>query len=464
LVEPEFEYAETTPELLYLLSGDPAELRDAVAVLPAPDVAEGLDQLPPEAAARVLANIPIDLAVQVMDEPHLENRLEIFRALPNDVRPTLLDAMSADQQADLLRLMDDAERNRLLPRLDPESRRSLELLLGHAPETAGGIMTTEFVSVPETWTVEDTLRHIGVVGRAKETVYAIYVVDSQSRLVHVVSLRELLSSERGKKIVDIGSERPPLAVPVDLDREEVARLIGKYNLLAVPVCDDSRRILGIVTVDDVIDALVEEQTEDIQKFGGMEALGAPYLEVTLPEMIKKRAGWLAILFVGEMLTATAMGHFQDEIGKAVVLSLFIPLIISSGGNSGSQATTLVIRALAVGDIALKDWYRVLRRELVTGLSLGAILGAIGLMRITIWQSIGGMYGGHWVLLAMTVSCSLVAVVLWGSVAGSMLPFILRALGLDPASASAPFVATLVDVSGLIIYFTVASLFLSGTLL
>lgn len=463
-MEDDLERAVTTPELLYLLAGDPAELRDAVAVLPAPDVAEGLDQLPPEAAARVLANIPIDLAVQVMDEPHLESRLEIFRALPADVRPTLLDAMSADQQADLLRMMEEPERNRLLPRLEPESRRSLEMILGHAPETAGGIMTTEFVSVPESWTVEDTLRHIGAVGRAKETVYAIYLVDDHGRLVHVVSLRELLSADRKQNVREVGCERPPLSVDVELDREEVARLIGKYNLLAVPVCDAERRILGIVTVDDVIDALVEEQTEDIQKFGGMEALGAPYLEVTLLDMIKKRAGWLAILFVGEMLTATAMGYFEDEIAKAVVLALFVPLIISSGGNSGSQATTLVIRALAVGELTLKDWFRVLRREILTGLSLGAILGAIGLLRITVWQSVAGTYGAHWVLLALTVAGSLIGVVLWGSLAGSMLPFLLRRLGFDPASASAPFVATLVDVTGLIIYFTVASLLLEGTLL
>lgn len=463
-MEEDLERAVTTPELLYLLAGDPAELRDAVAVLPPPDVAEGLDQLPPEAAARVLANIPIDLAVQVMDEPHLESRLEIFRALPPDVRPTLLDAMSADQQADLLRMMDEPERSRLLPRLEPETRRSLEIILGHAPETAGGIMTTEFVAVSETWTVEDTLRHIGAVGRAKETVYAIYVVDDQGRLVHVVSLRELLSADRKQNVREVGGERPPLSVGLDLDREEVARLIGKYNLLAVPVCDAQRRILGIVTVDDVIDALVEEQTEDIQKFGGMEALGAPYLEVTLLDMIKKRGVWLAALFVGEMLTATAMGHFQDEIAQAVVLALFVPLIISSGGNSGSQATTLVIRALGVGDLTLNDWLAVLRRELLTGLALGVLLGVIGLARIFLWQSVAGSYGAHWVLLGMTVAASLVGVVLWGSIAGSMLPFALRRLGFDPASASAPLVATLVDVTGLVIYFTVASLFLKGTLL
>jgi magnesium transporter len=455
---------DATPELLYLLAGDPAELQDAVAVLPAPDVAEGLNQLPADAAARVLAAIPMELAVQVLDEPDLENRLEIFRALPAESRPSLLDAMSSDQQADLLRDMDESERKRLLQPLDPETKRSLELILGHAPETAGGIMTTEFVAVPGTWTVEETLRHIGMVGKAKETVYAIYVLDPQERLVHVVSLRELIGSERSKSMLVVGTEHHPVTVPPELDREEVARLISKYNLLAVPVVSPAGRILGIVTVDDVIDALVEEQTEDIQKFGGMEALDAPYLEVPLKEMIRKRAGWLAVLFIGEMLTATAMGYFQTEIARAVVLALFVPLIISSGGNSGSQATTLVIRALAVGDLRLRDWYRVLRRELLTGLCLGAILGVIGLLRIFVWQGVSGSYGEHWALLALTVSFSLVGVVLWGALAGSMLPFALRRLGFDPASASAPFVATLVDVTGLVIYFTLASLFLRGTLL
>ena len=453
-----------TPELLYLLAGDPAELRYAAAGLPPQDLAESLDALPSEAAARVLAALPVDMAVQVLDDPGLETRLEIFRALPPDVGPSLLEAMSSDQQADLLRLMEDAERSRLLHRLEPATRISLELLLGHAPETAGGIMTTEFVAVPSTWTVEETLRYIGAVGKAKETVYAIYVTDEGGHLLHVVSLRELISAERARPVREVGEQRPPLSVPAGMDREEVARLIGKYNFLAVPVVDSEQRILGIVTVDDVIDALVAEQTEDTQKSGGMEALGAPYLDVPLLEMIKKRAGWLAILFVGEMLTATAMGHFQDEIAKAVVLALFVPLIISSGGNSGSQATTLVIRALAVGDVHLSDWFRVFKREVTTGLCLGAILGSIGLVRIFLWQSLGLGYGEHYMLLAFTVSLSLIGVVLWGSLAGSMLPFVLRRLGFDPASASAPFVATLVDVTGLVIYFTVASLILRGTLL
>jgi magnesium transporter len=458
----EVEEAPTTPELLYLLAGDPAELREAVGDIPSADVAEMLDTLPPEAAASVLATLPLDLAVNILDEPELESRLEIFRALPSASTGPLLDAMSADQQASLLRDMDLNERTRLLRTLDATSRKSIELILGHPPETAGGIMTTEFVAVPSQWTVEQTLRHISLVGRAKETVYAVYLLDEKERLAHVVSLRELMGAERSRKVGDVGDKRrPPLTVQAEMDREDVARLIGKYNLLAVPVVDEQKRIIGIVTVDDVIDALVEETTEDVQKLGGMEALGAPYLEVSLGMMIRKRAPWLAVLFLGELLTASAMGFYEDRIQQVIALVTFIPLIISSGGNSGSQATTLVIRALALGELRLRDWYRVIRKELITGLALGLILGAIGLMRIVVWEAAGiaGGYGEHWLALSITVSLSLVGVVLWGAVVGSMLPFILRRLGLDPATASAPFVATLVDVTGLVIYFTLATLLL-----
>jgi magnesium transporter len=454
----------TSPELLYLLAGDPAELQNMVAGRPAADVAELLGALPPEAAAGVVAALPLDLAIGILDEPQLENRLEIFLALPADVRDPVLDAMSADQQASLLREMDPAERTRFLRAVEPATRRSIELILGHSAETAGGIMTTEFLAVPASWSVDQTLRHISTVGMAKETVYAIYVLDEQDRLRHVVSLRELMGAERARSVLQVGTRRTPVSVEAGLDREEVARLISKYNLLAVPVVDGDRRILGIVTVDDVIDAIVEEQTEDVQKLGGMEALGAPYLEVSVLSMIRKRGGWLAVLFLGEMLTATAMGRFEDEIASAVVLALFVPLIISSGGNSGSQATTLVIRALSVGELRLRDWFRVARREVLTGLSLGAILGLIGMTRVVLGDALGFGYGDFPFELGLTVALALIGVVLWGSLAGSMLPFLLRRVGLDPATASAPLVATVVDVTGVILYFTVASTILRGTLL
>src|SRR5438876_11856794 len=378
----------------------------------------------------------------------------------------LIEAMSADQPADLFREVPSEDRPRLLKTVSAPTPASLQKLLSYPPETAGGIMTTEFVSVPSDWKVSQALVLIAEVGGRKETVYAIYIVDPTTQaLVHVVSLRELMTAQRADNVLDVGARRTALTLTADIDREEAARLISKYNLLAIPVIDDQRRMLGIVTVDDVIDALVEESTEDVQRFGGMEALDAPYMEIGFGEMIRKRAGWLCALFLSEMLTATAMQRFQGEIERAAVLAMFIPLVMSSGGNSGSQATSLVIRALALQDLKLRDWWRIALRELPTGLLLGAILGVIGFTRIVLWQNIGIFsYGPHYFLLAIAVGLALVGIVAFGSLAGSMLPFLLKRIGFDPASASAPFVATLVDVTGLVIYFSVAFLVLHGTLL
>jgi magnesium transporter len=456
------------PELLYLLHSDPGELAEALVGLRAADVADALRDLPPDAAAKVMAALPFDLAVQVFDEPELEyQRAEIVRLMDEKQAALLIDAMSSDQQADLFRELPEKDRPRFLKLLDEPTRTALALLLRYSPETAGGIMTTEFVALPITWTAQQALDHVREVGRTKETVYAIYCLEPVvNTLAHVVSLRDLmLATDRSQQVGMIGTRRKPLTVSTSTDREDVARLISKYNLLAVPVVDEGNHVLGIVTVDDVIDAIVHEQTEDVQKFGGMEALDEPYTEISFPRMIKKRAGWLCALFLGEMLTATAMGHFEGAIARAVVLSLFIPLIISSGGNSGSQATSLIIRALALRELQLGDWWRIALRELPAGLTLGTILGAIGVVRIVVWEKLGWYdYGPHWALIAATVGGALVGVVTFGSLAGSMLPFLLKRLGFDPASASAPFVATLVDVTGLIIYFSVALLILRGTLL
>ncbi len=455
----------TTPELLYLLSGDPADFAQVVAGMRPADVAEALGDLTPAAAAHVIAALPFDLAVQVLDDPDLEERVAIIQALDVQTAGPLIDAMSADQQADLFRELPEEERLRLLPQLNKHTRRGIELLLRYPPDTAGGIMTTEYLTVSPSWTVEDALHLIRRVGGGKETVYVIYVVDADGRVRHVVSLRQLILGEPSSLVTEVGKPRKLLSVGPYTDREEVARVISKYDLLAVPVVDKDERILGIVTVDDVIDALVAETTEDVQKFGGMEALDEPYMEISIPRMLRKRAGWLAALFIGEMLTATAMGYFEGEIARAVVLALFVPLIISSGGNSGSQATSLIIRAMALREVRLSDWWRVAVRELPSGLALGLFLGAIGAARILLWQGFGWYdYGPHYLLVTLTVSLSLVGVVTFGSLVGSMLPFLLRRLGFDPASASAPFVATLVDVTGLVIYFSVALLILHGTLL
>ncbi len=454
------------PELLYLLAGDEEDfIATCGGMLPA-DIAEGLNELPVEASAKVVAAMPFHLAVQVFDEPELERRDEIFERLPDEVAVPLIEAMSSDQQVGLFRHLKEADRARLLHVLDAPTRDSLKLLMSYPPTSAGGIMTTEFVGVPNTWTALQVRRHISEVGSAKETVYAIYVIDERShKLVKVISLREVIMAASEAPVSEIGETRRPVSTRPYVDREDVARLISKYNLLAIPVLDDGGHILGIVTVDDVIDALISEQTEDVQKFGGMEALDEPYMEIKFLSMVRKRAGWLCALFLGEMLTATAMGHFEHEIERAVVLAIFLPLIISSGGNSGSQATSLIIRAMALREVSLKDWWRVALREIPSGLTLGLILGAIGFVRIVLWQGLGLYdYGIHYHLVAITVSLALVGVVLFGSLTGSMLPFVLRRIGFDPASASAPFVATLVDVTGLIIFFSVALVVLRGTLL
>jgi magnesium transporter len=411
-----------TPELLYLLHGDPQDLATALADARAADVAEALRGLPPDAGAKVLAALPFDLAVAVLDEPELTyERVEIVRRMGEGEAAALIEAMSADQQADLFREMPERDRPRFLSSVEAGTRRAMELLLRFEPDTAGGIMTTEFVSMPTTWTVQQALDHVAAVGRAKETVYAIYCVapDTQA-LVHVISLRDLMvTRDRSLLVGEVGSRRAPLWVRPLTDREEVARLISKYNLLAVPVVDDAHRVIGIVTVDDVIDAIVREQTEDVQKFGGMEALDEPYTEISFGKMIRKRAGWLCALFVSEMLTATAMQHFEGEISRAVVLAMFIPLVMSSGGNSGSQATSLIIRALALREVTLKDWWRIAVRELPTGLTLGLILGVIGFIRIELWQALHLFdYGVHHTLVALTVGGALVGIVAFGSLAGS----------------------------------------------
>jgi magnesium transporter len=455
------------PELLYLLHGDAAELTEALSQMRAEDIAVALRELPADAAAKVMAALPFDLAVRVFDEPEISHsRCDLIRRMDESKVGPLVEAMSADQQADLFREIPNRERERLLATLGEPTQEALKKLLQFNPDTAAGIMTTEFLSVPSTNTVEETLALIARIAREKETVYAIYVLDpATNALVHVVSLRELMTAPRDATVSEVGASREPLTVAPATDREDVARLVSRYNLLAVPVVDAEKKVLGIVTVDDIIDTLVQEQTEDVQRFGGMEALDAPYMRIGLAGMIRKRAGWLCALFVSEMLTATAMQHFNNEIAKATVLAMFIPLVMSSGGNSGSQATSLIIRALALREVKLGDWWRIAMRELPTGLILGAILGVIGFARIILWQKIHFYdYGPHYQLVALTIGMALLGIVAFGSLAGSMLPFLLKRVGVDPASASAPFVATLVDVTGLVIYFSVAYAILKGTLL
>ncbi|EHM03537.1 magnesium transporter [Acetobacteraceae bacterium AT-5844] len=430
------------------------------------DLVEYLNGLEDEEAAALLAALPLEKAVEAFDSPELNRAPELLLALPANTSAGLLREMSADRAADVLRLLDRTDQARLLAPLEPEPAATLRRLLTYPEHSAGSLMTTEFVALPTTVTVGEALAHIRAVERSRETIYALYLLDPATKvLVRTISLRRLITGEPQQKVMDIAHAREPVTVSADTDRTDVARLFARHDLLAVPVVDARRQLLGIVTVDDVIDAIVDQGTEDTHRFGGMEALDKPYLRIGFLEMMRKRAGWLCILFIGEMMTASAMQHFEHELEKAIVLTLFIPLIMSSGGNSGSQATSLLIRALALGQVKLGDWWRVLVREVPTGLTLGAILGGLGMARIGLWQTLGIYdYGEHWFLVALTVGLGLLGIVLFGSLAGSMLPFALKRAGFDPASASAPFVATLVDVTGLIIYFSVALLVLSGTLL
>ncbi len=430
------------------------------------DIVAHLNEEDDETAAELVSQLPLERAIDVLDRPELTDGGEILLELPGKLSGRILAGMSADRAAATLRQLDGYDRSKLLAEVDFETAMQLKLLLTYPEGTAGSLMTTEFASVPSTYTAGRTLEYIREVQKTRETVYAILVLDNRTRrLARIVSLRELISADPQQSILTVGAGNEPIWVSPDADSEEVARLISIHDLLSIPVLNARHQVLGIITVDDVIDTIVAESNEDVQKFGGVEGTVEPYLQIGFLQMIRKRAGWLSVLFLGEMLTASAMQHFEDELSRAVVLTLFIPLIMSSGGNSGSQSTSLLIRALALDQLHLRDWWRVAVREIPMGLVLGGILAALGIVRIVAWQGFGIYdYGPHWELVALTVAAGLIGIVTFGSLAGAMLPFIMKRLGFDPASASAPFVATLVDVTGLVIYFSVAMVILRGTLL
>jgi magnesium transporter len=430
----------------------PAELYESWPVLSIDERVEGFEFLQREQADDFFAQLSA------------KDRVQLILALPGGERRLWMRRLAPDDAADLIQEAPPEIRENLLTLLDDTTQREVKGLLDYAEDEAGGLMNTRYCRLRADMTVGEAISYLRRDARAREkTVYYAYVLDPEERLLGVVTFRDLIVSPGEKLIKDV-MRTEVISAPEDLDQEALSKLFMRHHLLMIPIVDEDGRIKGVVNVNDIVDVLQEEATEDIQKIGAVETLEEPYLQVPLLVMIRKRAGWLAALFLGEMLTATAMGQFEAEIARAVVLALFVPLIISSGGNSGSQATTLVIRAMALGEVKIRDWWRVIRRELVTGLGLGLILASIGLVRILLWQGLFNAYGDHYLLVALTVALSLVGVVLWGSIAGSILPFILRGLGFDPASASAPFVATLVDVTGLVIYFSVADIILRGTLL
>lgn len=392
-----------------------------------------------------------DQAELVASAPPLEKRSWIRMLGPDDV-------------ADIIQDMGQEFKEEILSLLDPQTRREVTALLAYAEDIAGGLMSSRFVRLRPDMSVDEAISYLRIQSKTQvETIYYAYVIDMDQTLVGVISFRELFSAPPHKKIREM-MKMDIIKIPVSLDQEQIAKIFSQQNLMALPVIDEWGHMKGIVTFDDIASVLQEEATEDIQKIGGVEALDLPYMRTPFWEMIQKRGGWLVILFVGEMFTTTAMTYFESAIEKAVVLSVFIPLIISSGGNSGSQASTLIIRALALGEIRLKDWWRVFAKELVSGLVLGGFLGCVGMFRILLWPTASTAFGEHYKFVSLTVASSVTLCVLWGTLAGSMLPFILKKFGVDPATASAPFVATLVDVTGLLIYFSVAHLILSGILL
>src|SRR5437762_1017939 len=444
-------------------------LRELFADWPPADVAEVILDLPENDQVIIFRVLPAALAADVFEYLDVEAQQQLLRAMAHEQVVAILNEMSPDDRTALLEEMPSAAARQLIRLLTPDERRIAQSLLGYPEGSVGRLMTPDFIPVHENWTVKEVLDFVREYGRDSETLNVIYVVDDQGKLTDDVRMREFLLKPLTAKVSEI-RDQTFVALKASDSQEEALNIFRKYDRTALPVIDSNDVLVGIVTIDDMLDVAEAEATEDIQKFGGMEALDEPYMRISLWRMVRKRAGWLIVLFLGEMLTATAMANYQDELAKALVLALFLPLIISSGGNSGSQASTLMIRAMALGELRLRDWWRVASREIRAGFSLGAILGAIGTARVAIWSIVGDhyfhrqLYGPHWPLVAITVGVALVGVVLWGSISGSMLPFILRRFGADPATSSAPFVATLVDVTGLIIYFSIALVIMRGAML
>jgi magnesium transporter len=438
-------------------------LRDALIDSAPVEIAELLQSLSDEERVLIFRILPREVAADIFAELDVDLQRNILSGLGDKHTARLLYEMAADDRTALLEEI-PAEAARQLLALLPRDERDVALtLLGYPEGSVGRLMSPDYLTIHEDWKVREVLDHIRAHGRESDSLDTLYVVDAKGVLVDEVAVKNLLLASLDEEVAGLMNYKFE-ALSVQSDQEQAVELFKKYDRPTLPVVDAHGVLLGIVTVDDILDVQEEEVTEDIQKLGGSEALEDAYMKTSVSTLIKKRATWLIVLFVGEMLTASAMANFEDEIQKAVVLALFVPLIISSGGNSGSQASTLVIRALAVGEIRTRDWFHILRREIVTGASLGAILGLVGFFRIAIGAQFSTVYGQHWFLLATTVFFALMGVVTLGTLAGSMLPLVLKRLNLDPATSSAPFVATLVDVAGLILYFTIAMLLLSGTML
>ena len=440
------------------------EIRSQLTERHPSEAARLIEELPETESAVVFRLLPEDFASDIFEYLDEANQRSVIKNLGTHEVAAILNDMSPDDRTQFLERLPDQILKDTLNLLSPEERAVARNLLGYAENTVGRLMTPDYIQVKKDWSVQRTLDHIRKIGTKAETLNIVYVVNDSNRLIDDIRIGKFLMASPESPVEDLMDDKF-VALIDTMDKEDAVQIFRQYDRSALPVITENGILVGIVTADDILDVAEAEATEDIQKFGGLEALELPYVQTPLLTLIRKRAGWLIILFLGEMLTASAMGHFDEEIEKALVLALFVPLIISSGGNSGSQAATLIIRAMALKELTLKDWWYVMRREIVSGFSLGVILGAIGFVRITIWQELGLFnYTEHWMLVGVTIFLSLIAIVLWGTLSGSMIPFVLRSFGLDPATSSAPFVATLVDVTGLIIYFSIAAVVLRGTLL
>jgi magnesium transporter len=444
----------------HLHSKDYDGLKEALRSLPPADLAEAIELLEIEDQTELFELLPTDSAASVFGYLPSESQAGLLHAMSNHQAARIFDAMSSDDRTALLEESPADVRARLLSLLSPAEYKVALKLLDYPESSIGRLMTPEYFTVRDEWTARQVLDHVRSYGRDSETLNVLYVVDAQGKLLDDLRIREFLLCSLDAKVSELRDNSFVALSAID-DQETAVQTFRKYDRTVLPVTDPLGTLVGIVTVDDVLDVAEEEATEDIHKLGGVEQLDEPYLDISFGRLLRKRAIWLIVLFGGEMLTANAMRHFEEDIERAVVLSLFVPLIISSGGNSGSQAATLIIRAMGIGEVGLRDWWRVMRREVLSGLCLGLILAVFGYFRIAARP---GTFGEHWHLIGVTVSCSLVGVVLLGTLTGSMLPFLLKRVGLDPATSSAPFVATLVDVSGLLIYFGIAGAVLRGALL
>ena len=438
-------------------------VKELLAERSPPDIAEAIDRLPEKQEAIAFRLLPKETAWQAFEYLSFDAQEHLLRTLSDVDAAALLEEMSADDRTQLLEELPGKVTRRLLNLLSARERRVAVQLLGYPEDSVGRLMTPDYVRVKPTWTVAEALQHIRVFGHDSETLNVVYVTDPAGVLVDDLRIRQLLTVDPSTRIEAL-MDREFVALHVLDDETSAVSVFRKFDRTALPVVDGAGVLVGIVTVDDVLDIVEREATEDIQMLGGMEALEEPYLQVPITTMVRKRVVWLVVLLFGGMLTAEAMTFYEDQLAQAVVLAIFLPLIIASGGNSGSQAATLITRAIALGEVRLTDWWRVMRREIVSGVMLGVILGTLGTARIVVWAVAFDAYGPHWPLVALTVGLSLFGVVVWGSLSGSLLPLLLKRLGADPATSSAPFIATLVDVTGIIIFFSIAMVFLSGTLL